>query len=497
MILSPGSTPWLMAHEMRLAWRVGEDRNRWARLALLAVLLTMMSLAGWPIGEVLRGRNPSLDGAGALMAAAGFCFVTFMAFMTALSFVAASFVDRGDIDLLLGSPLPRRRLLTVRLAAAALRSMALWLFLFGPPVVMASILAGPRWLGGLALLINAGLVGTAAASWVILGLFRALGARKGRTAATIASSVSGLAVGLVSGVSGARLPHGGENIDHLIASLGGLPADGLFALPARVLTGDAPAMAMFGLFSLGLFLGTAWLLAPSFAIVAARDDGQGRPSAGTAPLRGFGAKPVAMLLVKDYRLLLRNHALMLQILARSLAFVPLLAINLTQQRQMATLGNVALAGTLVLGQTAGSLVWAFASAETKPDLLASSPLPASLFRRTRLLASLLPAVALVLAGAALAASRVPLAGAAILSMGLGACLSSAVINSTAKVSGRRSAWGNAPRPATAAVFADMICTGLWGIAAMLIAQGSIWAALPVWLALSTVVLWREIARRGD
>ncbi len=493
----PGSTPWLMAHELRLAWRLGEDKNRWVRILLLGALLLMMSAAGWPIGHVLREHHPSTTGFGALIAAMGFLFVTFMGFMTALSFIAASFVDRGDIDLLLGSPLPRRRLLTVRLAAAGVRSMTLWLFLFSPPVLMVSAIAGPRWLGGLALLADAGLVGTAAASWVILGLFRLLGARRGRTAATIASSLSGLTVGLVSGFSGSLMPAGSPAAAHLHASLNATSFNGLAALPVRILMGDGIAMTLLGAGSLALFLGSAWLLAPWFSIVSTRDDGQSRPSAGAAPLRGFGGKPFALLLIKDYRLLLRNHALMLQILGRSLAFVPLLAINLTQNRHSADLATVALAGTLVLGQTAGSLVWAFVSAETQPDLLASSPLPPGLAVRSRLCASLLPAFALVLLGAALAAARAPLAGISILTMGLGACLSSAAINTNAKASGRRSTLSNAPRPAPAAVFADMICAGMWGGGAFLLARGSIWCAVPVWLALSIVFLWREIMRRSD
>lgn len=487
----PGSTPWLMAHEMRLAWRVGEDKNRWVRVVLVVAVLLMMSAVGWPFGELLRGRKPSLEGYAALIASAGFLFVTFMAFMTALSFIAASFVDRGDIDLLLGSPLPRRRLLTVRLAAAALRSMALWLFLFGPPVIMVACLAGPRWLGGLALLAAAGLAGTAGASWVILGLFRLLGARKGRTAATIASSLSGMGVGLISGIFGSQIPKHGLPLERL----SGLASNGVVTLPARALVGNGMAIAALLAIALALFLGTAWLLAPSFAIVSTRDDGQSRPSAGRAPLRGFGGRPFLLILQKEYRLLLRNHALLLQILARSLAFIPLLGINLSQQRSSSDLSSVALACTLVLGQAAGSLVWALASAETQPDLLASAPLPAILFRRVRLFASLVPAITLVVLCAALAAARVPLAGAAILTMGLGACLSSAAINATAKVSGRRSAWGNAARPATAAVFSDMICTGMWAFAASLFAKGSIWAAVPVWLALSVMFLWREIMRR--
>jgi ABC-2 type transport system permease protein len=237
-------------------------------------------------------------------------------------------------------------------------------------------------------------------------------------------------------------------------------------------------------------------MAPAFSRIATRQRSARRPPAGAAPLRGFGARPFPLLLLKDYRLLLRNHGLLLQILARGIAFVPLLAINLSGAGRTGSLSQVALAATLVLGQIAGSLVWAFISAETQPDLLASSPLPSALARRSRLVGALAPAFGMVLLAALLATLRAPLAGLSILLMGSGACLSSAAINTLAKAApSRRGGWGNAPRPAVAAVLTDMVACGFWGGAAYLACRGSIWTALPVWLALSTVFLWREIVRR--
>jgi ABC-2 type transport system permease protein len=498
-MMAPGSTLWLMAHELRLAWRAGGDKSRWARLALFGVMLLFIGGAGWPLGLVLREHQPPLIAIAVLAVALIFGFVTVMVFTTALSFVAASFVDRGDIDLLLSSPLPMRRPLTVRLVAAALRSIALWMFLFGPPVVIIACVAGPRWLGGLALLVTAALLGTTAASLLALGMFRVLGPKRVKTTATIITALSGLTMGLLPALSNVRMrgtaPLAAQLFNHA-ADLPALAPDSLLALPARAAFGDPLAAALLLGPALAVFLGSTWLLAPAFSVVATRGESVGRPTASKAPLRGFGTRLYPLLLIKDYRLLLRNHALLLQILARSIAFVPLLAINLSRAGHGISFAQIALAATLVLGQVGGALVWAFICAETQPDLLASAPLPARLAQRSRLAAALMPALALVLLVAAFVTTQSPRAGLAVLVMATGGCLCSAAINVTAKASPvRRSAWGNAPRPSIAAVIADMIGCGFWSGAAYLLSTGSIWTALPVWLALSTVWLWREIVRR--
>lgn len=487
----PGSTLWLMAHEIRLAWRFGGDKNRWVRLVLFAILLAVVGATAGPLGYVLRGRSPSPDGLAVLACDVVFGFIAVMSFSVALSAIAASFIDRGDLDLLLSSPLPMRRVLTVRLAAVAIRSVAIWLALFGPPVLVVAAIAGPRWLGGLVLLLSAGLAGTSVASWLAVGLFRLIGTRRVKTVTTVVSALSGISTGIMSPFIGR-----GFGMRQVSGGLSGISPDGLLGLPARAVYGDPLAGLVLTAFMLGVFLVTTWRLAPTFSRISTRDEAIPRPSAERAPLRGFGGGLFRLLLVKDYRLLLRNHALLLQILSRSIAFIPLLVINLSHAGRGTTPPQIALAATLVLGQVSGALVWAFMSAESQPDLLASAPIPRGLALRSRLIAALAPALTLVLLAAGFIATQSSLAGLAILVMATGACLSSAAINVTAKASPvRRSAWGGGVRPALAAVLTDMIGCGFWCGAAYLLAQGSIWTALPVWLALSTVWLWREITRR--
>lgn len=495
-MMTTGSTPWLMAHEFRLAWRAGEEKGRWVKLLLILFLLVVMSGAGIPFGLMLRGQGPDLTPTAIIGAATAFAFILVMSFATSLSFTAASVVDRRDIDLLLSSPLPMRRLLTVRLTATALRSVALWLLMFGPSFLTIAFMAGPRWLCGLLLIVIAGAIGTALSSWVVIGLFRVLGPRQVKSVTTVITTLSGLSMGLFSALFNARL--GAATRTHMGAGLfdhaAGLPffaPDAIGSLPARILYGEPGAALLLGVVALAFFLITVRLLAPAFAKISIQGDQQRHRSAGNAPLKGFGGNLFRQCLIKDYRLLLRNHALLLQILARTIAFIPMLSINLAKGGGL-DLPTLAGGVTLVLSQAGGALVWAFIAAETLPDLLASSPHPAGLFRKSRLTAGMLPAMALVFVAAALMAPRSGLAGLSVLVMGSAACACSAAINSLAKaVPGKR----GVPRASMPAQFTDMASGGAWAVAAWLLAKGSIWTPLPVWLGLSAVWLWRELSRR--
>lgn len=494
--MTSGSTPWLMAHEFRLAWRAGEEKGRWVKLLLILFLLVVMGGAGIPFGLMLRGQGPDLTPAAVIGAATAFAFILVMSFATSLSFTAASVVDRRDIDLLLSSPLPMRRLLTVRLTATALRSVALWLLMFGPSFLTIAFMAGPRWLCGLLMILIAGTIGTSLSTWVVMGLFRILGARQVKSVTTVITALSGLSMGLFSALFNARL--GAAAGTHKAAGLfdhtAGLPffaPDAVGSLPARVLFGGAGATLLLGSIALVLFLTTVRLLAPAFAKISIQGDQQRHRSAGNAPLKGFGGNLFRQCLIKDYRLLLRNHALLLQILARTIAFVPMLSINLARGGGI-DLPVLAGGVTLILSQAGGALVWAFIAAETQPDLLASSPHPAGLFRKSRLTAGMLPALTLVLAAAILMAPRNGLAGLSVLIMGTAACTCSAAINSLAKaVPGKR----GVPRASLPAQFTDMASGAAWGAAAWLLAKGSIWTPVPVWLGLSAVWLWRELSRK--
>src|SRR4051794_27194028 len=118
MIAAPGSTLWLLRHEVRLFWRgLAQKRGggRWRRLWLtIAVPLILMASAGVPLGFVLRkiDEAPITPAAGLIAAAVLLSLFTLMLSQTLGAAVTALY-ERADLDLLFSSPLEPRRVLAV------------------------------------------------------------------------------------------------------------------------------------------------------------------------------------------------------------------------------------------------------------------------------------------------------------------------------------------------------------------------------------------------
>src|SRR5690606_3130830 len=121
---APGSIAWLFLHELRLQWysagsdkpgksprRPGTGGLATAGLAWLALHLLAFFLVS-RIGAIDAGDPRVLVAVNALL----FGCTTIMLSSALRSSVLALF-ERGDLDLLLSSPLPSRSIFTVRLAS--------------------------------------------------------------------------------------------------------------------------------------------------------------------------------------------------------------------------------------------------------------------------------------------------------------------------------------------------------------------------------------------
>ncbi len=119
---APGSFPWLVAHDVRLNWRRFTDMLGGAGIVGLTGLFVgggvVLHLVAWP---AVLWLEPHVHGDGAAVmpsATAVFCIFTWM-IAQSLFGVTRTLYDRGDLDLLLGSPLPAARILAAKAAAIA------------------------------------------------------------------------------------------------------------------------------------------------------------------------------------------------------------------------------------------------------------------------------------------------------------------------------------------------------------------------------------------
>ena len=185
-VLPRGSIPWMLGHELRLAWRGRGSgaKNRRRAWIVSAVVFAFLAIPGWFAATALKGKVIPILPEVALVVdlVLGFLFTLMMS--TTVAATAVAFYERGDLDLLLASPIPPRRVLTVRCVGIALQSILLWLLLLTPFAVPGLIQGDLRWANGYMVLLAMGLLAAALGLIVAMALFKVIGPKRTRVIAT-------------------------------------------------------------------------------------------------------------------------------------------------------------------------------------------------------------------------------------------------------------------------------------------------------------------------
>ena len=403
MIARPGSTLWLLAHEMRLGWRAllarrGENR-RGGWMALATVGLVTLA-GGVPIGLMLRRVEITVTPTGVLLADAVLAVIFSLMLSQTLAAAADVLYERGDLDLLFSSPIDPRKVLTVRFAAIALNLFLVFSAFLGPFLLPIALIGHPPWLSAFLVLASVAIAATACGLVVAMGMFAAIGPRRTRTVAQVASALIGAGFFLVTqarNIFGA--PVGSVWSDLIAAATApGVVIPPVAALPLRALLGDPGAVGILLVTALAMFAGVNLWLGGRFAADSAAAAGAEASvvKARTAPV-AFTGGAFAATVRKELRLMSRDAALMSQVMLRVLYLLPLAFIllrNAGSQSLLALPGGAA-ALTFVAGQVAASLAWITVSAEDAPDLIACAPTPIATARRAKLTAAFIPVAALL------------------------------------------------------------------------------------------------------
>jgi len=109
----------------------------------------------------------------------------------AMEGVTRAFYGRGDLDLILSSPVAAWRLFAVRIGAIAVTVAAMSLALAAPFINVLSWLGGLRWLAAYGVAVALAMVAVALAVLLTVGLFRTIGPKRTRLGAQIAAAVIG------------------------------------------------------------------------------------------------------------------------------------------------------------------------------------------------------------------------------------------------------------------------------------------------------------------
>jgi ABC-2 type transport system permease protein len=381
----PRSFWWFARFEIRLAWRdifsmlTADRRGRGPKLAIGVILLPIFLhliafLMLYSLSGEIRPDQPTL-----ILVTAGIVLSASAMLAQSMESVTRTFYVRGDLELILSSPMHAGKLFAVRIMAMAMPAVFMSMVVIGPFIDVLAWRFGIQWLAGYGVLIAASLASTAMGVVLTVLLFGLIGPKRTRLMAQIAAAVVGGA--FVIGLQvGAMLSMGSVSrlaflrSQYVISHAPDLYS--LFWLPARAALGDGRALTLVLLASILFFWAVIARYAPRFtdyALVAAgsSDNGNRRQrKEGVFRVR----LPSSALRLKERRLLLRDPWLISQTLMQLLYLFPP-ALLLWHSIGQGTGASIILVPVLIMtaGQLAGGLAWLTVSGEDAPDLVTSAP----------------------------------------------------------------------------------------------------------------------------
>ncbi len=506
-----GSTLWFIAHDLRVTWRTwfqrrprrAQKRRRFVPLPLVivGVLLIGSLAAGIPVANALRDQDLIATPLVAFIVDAALLLIFTLMLSQTLVAAVDAFYDRGDLDLLLSSPIPPTRILVMRAVAMALNPALLFSGLVTPFVVPIAVLGHPQILAVYIVVASLAFLSTAVGLAIAIGLFSTIGPRRTRTIAQVLAALVGAAFVIV-----AQIPNlMGVNKDTTLEAtwLGNLVTGGdfpNFALwPAQAFLGAPVPLLAFLAVALGGFAIIAGWVGRRFARDAAAAAGADtvRRRKGRQDAR-FGAGLRRAIMGKEWRLMIRDPGLISQVLLRMIYLIPLAIVILTDRNGSAgdtvsLVGPIVAAGSALLaGQLSGSVAWIVISAEDAPQLLASAPVPIRGFWRAKLSVALIIPAVLLTPLLLLFAVFEPLAALVALPTAAAAAWSAAMINLWLQKPTKRSEFRRAWSATFGANMLELISSmSLAAFAGMLVGGVVTYSLIPLAVAALVVLLARR------
>ncbi|MCB1543721.1 MAG: hypothetical protein H6872_02650 [Methylobacteriaceae bacterium] len=494
----PATFRWFAAHDLKLARRrvrafFGKSGPIKITLILGAALVFFHALALFALDTALEDFE---DGRRALYPFVGSAALFILPWIVsqALTNATRALYTRGDLDIVLSSPMPARPVFAARSLAIALESI-FSVAIFVLPIANAlALLADGRWLAIYPTLAAAGLFGTGLGLVLMLGLFRFVGPRRTRVVANVLATLIGasFAIGLQA-YNIAPAAYRMAISEWLSGARAGglLDRDSLIWIPIRAAGGEPWPLLLWCGVSLALFLAAVLTLGDFFMRGAGAAIGSERREAPQVKrATRFRAGVGAALRHKEWRLISRDPGLASQILLQIIYTMP---ISVVLWRAMGPNGSLALATApalvAVASNVSASLAWLAISSEDAPEFLATAPVTRREIERRKLEAIALPLIVIVALPLAFVWSAGFKAGAVTTVYVLAAALAAALLNLWHPVPGRRGDILRRHSQSKLVAMMEHMLSLLWAVALALTAFGS-WAAMvPIVCAL--FLLWTQ------
>jgi ABC-2 type transport system permease protein len=445
MRVSQNSFVLLLRNEFRLYLRGMAKGASLVFFIISQVVLHLIALSiAWGTS---RQPMPATQDAGLFLLAGGLMAMFMLMTSRSLANAVQALYTRGDLDLLLSSPVDRRAVIGVRMVAVAL-SVALEIALLVWPFANVFVLFGNvAWSKAYLLVPAMAMLATSLGLALTLLSFRTLGPRRTRIAVQVLAVVVGM--GIMVAVYLPRMlsdapPRGGRNgnpfgpgMDMIVRNTGDYRE--LLAMPARwVMQGYVPTvvflLAAAGLLALTIHLAGDRIVNTMTAIAGGGVRRSRTVAASRTAQFHHGFRTVVVL--KELRLIARDPFLIAQLLQQGLFALPM-AFALWSAGRSSDMPMPWLAVIAVTSGIAGALAWLTIAAEDAPDLLASAPVSRSALVRAKIEAALLPVLPICILPLVFLVRTHPWFAFSASFCAMAAALSAALINMRNPVAKRR------------------------------------------------------------
>lgn len=392
--LKPGTWPWLLRHEILLGWRNMGGTRIWILVLGGAILWAAIHLAAF--GLIVGADAIKLPPRTTVIFGSLVWLIITLIFSQAMMMSVSALFDRGDFDLLLSSPLSPRTVFTVRGIGIAVSVMALYFLLVSPFAHVGLLTGRYRLMAIYPALLSLGLFVTALGMLFTLTLVRMFGARRARVVAQVLGALAGAVFFLLSQAQTML----GKNQRAQIASTmtawmgpgGVLAPESALWFPFRAFLGEPIPLLVTVVGGVGAFWLVMQLTYRRF-LAGTQESVTGSAAKRNVAVsreeskRYFRPGLVRNVLVKEWRLILRDPNLIAQTLLQVLYLLPLIFVV---SRGGTALSYVVPGAVLLGGSLAGSLAWLTVAAEDAPELVGSAPVNVGRVRLMKALAAMIP-----------------------------------------------------------------------------------------------------------
>ncbi|MDB5962438.1 MAG: hypothetical protein JWP59_3732 [Massilia sp.] len=443
MNLRAGSALWLLRHELRLYFyrmggAAGKGKNAGkakrgpsrSSLALIALALIGLHLFAYSVlapSTNSAGSEPSL----AIGITALFAVAFSMMISQGLKGSIEVLFERGDLDLLLSSPLPSRSIFIVRLAAIVIGAASLYLLLLAPFAHVGLLLGRPRWLAIYPVVLGTAALAASLSMLLSLGLVRLIGIRRTRVAGQLLGAAVGALFFLLSQVYANSMGNTQQRLadwmGRHLAPGSAFGPDSLLWLPGRAVLGDVMSIVVIGMLGVAAFALTAHFTHGFFVrgVQQAASVVKNAAAPAGGPIFRFGRGLALSVMLKEWRMIGRDPQLISQVLLQLLYLLPLCFMLVFKAKTVVP--GVGASLTFLCTSLTTALAWLIIAAEDAPDLLRASPARAATVARAKLAAAIIPALLLVAAPLAWVGWRAPLSALLLALCVLGATLGAALV----------------------------------------------------------------------